>query len=393
MNKKIVLINQCAKELFDIPPHILEDNDDAALLNHVVGLTKYPEKFLEKVLYLYDNPNETSADEIEFKRGTVLDRYSAPVFGKDGENFGRIWTFRDITERKQVEAELKKSEDNFRTFFDSIADLLFVLDANGIMIDVNQTVIRRLEYSKEELLGQSVLVVHPEARRQEAGQIVGEMLAGIKDFCPVPVLSKSGIEIQVETRVYPGVWNGESALFGVVKDITRMKQSEEKFSKAFQSGSNLMAISTINTGRYIEVNDLFLEVMEFTKDEVIGKTVLELNLFEDMHQREIIKSTIKENGFIKNVEVKIKTKTGKALIGLFSGTYISIGDEPCLLTTMIDITDKKLDEEKLSKVMLETENMNRLMTGREERILELKLDINNLLKQLGKDIKYKSVED
>jgi PAS domain S-box-containing protein len=188
------------------------------------------------------------------------------------------------------------------------------------MIDVNETVIRRLEYKKEELMGQSVLIVHPEDRRQEAGAIVAEMLAGTKDFCPIPVLSKSGVEIQVETRVYPGVWDGEPALYGVVKDITKMKQSEEKFAKAFQSGSNLMAISTINTGRYIEVNDLFLEVMEFTKDEVIGKTILELDLFEDIQQREIIKSSIKENGFVNNVEVKIKTKTGKALIGLQTGS-------------------------------------------------------------------------
>jgi len=60
---------------------------------------------------------------------------------------------------------------------------------------------------------------------------------------------------------------------------------------------------------------------------------------------------------------------------------------------MIDITEKKKDEEKLAKILSETENMNRLMTGREERILELKTDINNLLKLLGKETKYKSVED
>jgi PAS domain S-box-containing protein len=393
VNQKRALINQRAIELFEVPPHILEDDDDAQLLEHVVGLTKYPEKFLEKVMYLYDHPNETSFDEIEFKRGTILDRYSAPVMGTNGENLGRIWTFRDITQRKQVEAELKKSEDNFRTFFDSIADLLFVLDTNGNMIDVNETVIRRLEYTKEELIGKSVLIVHPEDRREEAGATVAAMLAGTKDFCPIPVLSKSGKEIQVETRVYPGMWDGEPALYGVVKDITKMKQSEEKFSKAFQSGSNLMAISTNDTGRYIEVNDMFLHIMEFTKDEVIGKTVLELNLFDDINQRDIIKLKMKEKGFVNNVEVKIKSKTGKILIGLFSASYIYIGEDLCLLTSMIDITEKKMHEEKLALILSETENMNRLMTGREERVLELKLEINNLLKQLGKDIKYRSVED
>jgi PAS domain S-box-containing protein len=256
---------------------------------------------------------------------------------------------RDITNRKQVEEKLKANEENFRTFFSSIADLLFVLDGNGNIIDVNQAVIRRLEYSKEELMGQSVLMIHPEARREEAVVILTEMLAGNKDFCPIPVISKSGIEIQVETKVYPGVWDGKPALFGVAKDVTKIKQSEEKFSKAFQSGSNLMAISTINTGRYIDVNEMFLQVLEFSREEIIGHTSQELNLFEDNHEREILISNLKNNNFVKDAEVKIRTKNGQELIGLFSASYIQIGDEPCWLTTMTDITQRKLAEKALQR--------------------------------------------
>jgi len=256
----------------------------------------------------------------------------------------------DITGRKQIEAQLILSETNFRTFFDSIADLLFVLDGNGNIIDVNESVIKRLEYSKEELKGKSVLAVHPEARQEEAGRIVAAMLEHKEDFCPVPIISKSGVEIQVETRVYPGSWDGKQALFGVVKDVTKIKQSEEKFSRAFQSGSNLMAISSIKTGRYIEVNDMFLRHLGYTEDEVIGQTSNELNLFEDYLQRDIIVSNMKEDGFVKEVEVKIRTKGGSRLVGLFSASLLNIGDEPCWLTTMIDITERKKSEEILEQI-------------------------------------------
>lgn len=82
---KRILINSRIIEIFNVPQHIIDDEDDATLLKHVVSLTKYPDKFLEKVMFLYDHADEISFDEIELKNGIFLDRYSAPIFGKDGE--------------------------------------------------------------------------------------------------------------------------------------------------------------------------------------------------------------------------------------------------------------------------------------------------------------------
>ena len=104
---KKILINPRIIEMFNVPQHIIDDDDDATLLKHVVSLTKYPDKFLEKVMYLYDHADEFSFDEIELKSGLFLDRYSAPIFGKNGEKYGRIWTFHDITERKLAADEIE----------------------------------------------------------------------------------------------------------------------------------------------------------------------------------------------------------------------------------------------------------------------------------------------
>ncbi len=111
---KIVLINKRLIVLFKIPRDIYENTDDAVLLKYVTGKAKDPERFLEKVKYLYAHPDETSHDELEFADGTVFDRYSCPVINKNGTYFGRIWTFRDITDRIKQEEALKISNEELK---------------------------------------------------------------------------------------------------------------------------------------------------------------------------------------------------------------------------------------------------------------------------------------
>ncbi|MBN2308608.1 MAG: PAS domain S-box protein, partial [Candidatus Hydrogenedentes bacterium] len=110
-HQRRLLTNQRFIELFDVPPHILEDEHDAPLLAHVSNMAKDPEAFRRRVMHLYDRVDETSRDEIEFKDGRVLDRYTAPVIDKDGKHYGRIWTFRDITVRRRAEQDREKLQD------------------------------------------------------------------------------------------------------------------------------------------------------------------------------------------------------------------------------------------------------------------------------------------
>lgn len=107
---KRILQNQRLVELFKVPDHIARDDDDAKLLQYVVSQTKNPQQFSERVAYLYAHPDEIGRDEIELANGAILDRYSAPVRDKAGKYYGRIWTFRDITERRQLEAQFRQSQ-------------------------------------------------------------------------------------------------------------------------------------------------------------------------------------------------------------------------------------------------------------------------------------------
>jgi predicted DNA binding protein len=97
--------------VWDIPKDVVEEQSDEALLKLVRDRLANPAAFLERIEYLCDHPNEQSRETIELADGRWLDRYSAPVIGDEGTHFGRLWSFRDITDRIEREQMLKQQRD------------------------------------------------------------------------------------------------------------------------------------------------------------------------------------------------------------------------------------------------------------------------------------------
>lgn len=105
---KVILSNERMKEMWNVPQDIWESKADKILLQHTITLLKDPDEFLKKVTYLYFHNNETSRDEIELKDGRFFDRFSSPIIDSEKIDYGRIWFFRDITDRKQAELLIKR---------------------------------------------------------------------------------------------------------------------------------------------------------------------------------------------------------------------------------------------------------------------------------------------
>ncbi|MBI5567289.1 MAG: PAS domain S-box protein [Chloroflexi bacterium] len=121
--------------------------------------------------------------------------------------------------RIRAEESLAASQRNLQALFDQIGDFIFVVDMQGRIVHANAAVYQRLGYSAAELLGQSVLVVHPAERQAEARRVLEAMLAGEAQVCPVPLQTKDGQLIPIETRVTRGQWNKQAALFGVSRPL------------------------------------------------------------------------------------------------------------------------------------------------------------------------------
>ncbi len=239
------------------------------------------------------------------------------------------------------------SENNFRDFFKNNADFLFILDMDANIIETNNAVHDILGYSEDDLIGKNVLLVHPPEFREEAAEVVRQMLAGEKSFCPIPLLTKDNEYMPVETRVFPGIWNSKQALIGVSRNMSEIKLSEEKFFNVFNHCHTLMAISTFDTGIFIDVNQEFLKTLGYTREEIIGTASKDLNLFQDYSQREKALNIFQEDGQLENFEAIIRTKSGDPLNCLFSLVRFKIQTFEYMLTTATNITSLKKAESKI----------------------------------------------
>ena len=141
---KKILQNQRMVDLWNIPEEFADEPNDRHQLDWVAKQVKDREQFANKVDHLYAHPDEISQDEVELLDGRFFDRYSAPVKGKDGTYYGRIWSFRDITERK-------RGESRFRRIVSSNAQGVIFWNRKGEISEANDAFLRLVRYTREDL--------------------------------------------------------------------------------------------------------------------------------------------------------------------------------------------------------------------------------------------------
>jgi PAS domain S-box-containing protein len=275
------------------------------------------------------------------------------LFDRQGKLFEVQSIGRDITERKNAEDLLVQTRLNHETFFNTIDDFLFVLNEHGNIIHTNTKVNNNLGYTKDEILGNSILMVLPPEHHDDYGKIVSKILNGKAVNYNIPIVTKSGTQIPVEIKINNGIWNNQPVLFGVAKDISRISISEEKFSKVFHINPSACGLSNLNDYKYIEVNDAYYSLFGFDKDEVLGKTAMELGIMTSEIRNDILlKADIQ--GKLTNVETDLKAKNGEIKHVMLSAEIIKLHGKNYRFTAVYDVTERKRAEKALkgSEAML-----------------------------------------
>ena len=266
----------------------------------------------------------------------------------------------DISERMRAEAALRESEKRYREIYDSSNDALFIQDiASGSILDVNERMLEIYGYAnKQEALKRTIEDLsaleegYDEEKIKEMNQKAIDSNSNAFEW---RAKKKDGEKFWVQVTLQRTQIDGENRFLTSVHDITERKRveeairdSEEKFSRAFEKAPLLMTISSIEDGTYLDVNEKFIEVSGFKKEKAIGKTSVELGWLKEK-DRDLLIHDLKKKGFVEGVELELEAKNKRKIICLYYGEVINIGGQQRLLSIAQDITDRKLAEESLRK--------------------------------------------
>jgi PAS domain S-box-containing protein len=256
-------------------------------------------------------------------------------------------------QRAQAVEALRASEERFSKVFHFSPDAMCVSDLEtGRYLEVNEGFERLFGFTRDEMIGRTAEDIGHWANPHERERMY-ELLrehGSVRDFqaqgrrrngeLGTFLVSAEIVEIA-----------GRKALVTAGHDITRLQQaqeavreSEEKFSKAFRSGPAAMAITDLETGRYLDVNEGFERLFGYSRDEVIGRTSLELGIWRTPAERDAFVAQLQADGAVRDLEIQGQNRRQDPLIYVVNAECMTLGGQTQIVSAIHDITDRKRAE-------------------------------------------------
>lgn len=272
----------------------------------------------------------------------------------------------DITNRKNAENELLLSKVKLQAALSSMTDAVFISDSDGNFIEFNEAFAQFHKFKNKDecattfseysdflevysLEGNLISIENWAVSRALRGEIVKN--------AEFKLLRKDTGESWFGSYSFSPIFSAEGKIIGSVvtaRDVTErmlveasLRESEEKFRKAFLTNPDSITINRLSDGMYYMVNVGFTQIFGYTEAEILGKTSIEINIWQELSMRKIFVDILKESGYIENFEAVLVSKSGKLIDCLVSSTVIEINGSTHILSTTKDITERKLANEAL----------------------------------------------
>jgi len=367
---KVIKTNAKFAEMWQIPANVLATGDDKTLLDYILEQLADPVGFIAKVNELYEKNDAESLNLILLKDGRTFERTSKPLY-KSGTTKGRGWSFLDITERKNAEDALRKSEAHKYSLFQSLPDLIWLKDVNGVYLSCNKIYERIIGASEAEIVGKTDFDFFDREFDEIHGKFnldaiaAGTTVSNEEWFTFADDGHQALFDV-IKTPLYD--FNG--TLIGVLNighDITERKRAEESLHASKQLIEGIINAIPVrifwkdSKGIYLGCNTIFANDAGFSdQKDIIGKDDFQMGWRD---QAELYRSgdrQVMESGIpiLLNEEPQT-TPEGNTIILLTNKIPLknSMGEIYGILGTSMNVTERT---EAVKEIKLKNEELQRL---------------------------------
>ena len=296
--------------------------------------------------------------------GRTLELAFNPIM-VEGEKAGVSVFGKDITERKLSEIQLRDSEERYRAIFEQAAIGILRTSLDGRIQSCNKCFAQIVGYPLDEIPGMTFHQITAPEDLDESTGVLNQLANGTISTASWEkrYIRKDGSLTWVRLTVSTQRDGGERALhfIAVVEDINARKTAEERLTAAqealrasearyrtvFLTSPDLVDVNRLDDGTYVDANEAYLNILGFKREEIIGRTSSELNIWADPRDRQNFVQMLRRNSTCRNLEARFRKKNGEIFSGLVSAAVTEIDGVSCIVSVTKDISDVKEAAEKI----------------------------------------------
>lgn len=280
-----------------------------------------------------------------------------PVFDEAGEFKGYRGIGRNVTEQRLAEQAVSESEQRFRSVWETTTDAALIIDETSIIRFANPAVRVLFGYEAAELIGRPLSMIQPpESHAAHHAGMARYLGTGERhlDWRATEVIARhrDGRNIPVEVVFSEMAMESGRGFVGFLRDIQARKNVDEAlrgsralFATIFASSPIPIVISRVADGRFFEANQAALDLFGFAREQVIGRTTIEMNVWPTPDGRDRLLHRLNTEGRVVNYDIQLRAADGSLLDVLYSAQVAQFSEEPCIIATIVDVTAKKRAEE------------------------------------------------
>lgn len=280
---KILSYNHRFIEIWNMPGHITESKDDEAALAFAMTQLVDPNQFIDKVKWLYENPDKESIDELEFIDGKIIERHGYPVKADDGSYYAWSWMFRDITKQRRSERVIRESEERYHQLITSSPSAIGILKGEDLVITIANDAIIKIWGKGRQIMGKKYFEALPELADQGYREVFAAVYKTGVPFnaveTPVTIMQDGKMQLKYYNFLLYAQRDANNEIDGIgiiATDVTDQALFNKKIQDS-EANFRLLAeeipqkiVNTDAQGQVFYYNKNWTEYTGLTLDELYG---------------------------------------------------------------------------------------------------------------------------